>query len=892
MWHRVLMTEQVKAACAQAGLLQQGVGRLLPALCLMVSMLALSVGGPTGCADPVPDDNTPTDAPLEPTATVVPPTVTPNPDYPTPTPGIGDPTPTVDPGNPTPTVGPGDPTPTVDPGNPTPTVDPGNPTPTIDPGNPTPTAGPGDPTPTAGPGDPTPTAGAGDPTPTAGPGDPTPTPSIDQDADGSPASEDCDDLDPEMNPDAQEVCDGKDNNCDGLIDLLADGSAPADASTWYLDGDFDGHGVSSPSIQACTLPDGYSPLADDCDDTDPTVNPTAGEPCDGIDNDCDGLVDEAGASVFYLDSDGDGYGQSSSTYTGCTAPEGYVAVAGDCAPSDASIYPGAPEVCDGLDQDCDGAADEEIGVLWNIDADGDGAGSTATQVQSCTQPDGFVATDAPRDCDDADAEVYPGAEELCNAIDDDCDGRVDEDLLGTYYFDNDGDGYGSSEGFEACEAPEDYVPRSGDCDDHNDEIYPTAAERCNDIDDNCNAVIDENPIDGTIYYSDLDGDGFGDPATGVKSCDPLTGYTLNSTDCNDADDGTYPGAPEFCDAADNDCDTQVDENAVDAETWYGDQDGDGYGDVGAPTTGCDQPSDTVSDDSDCDDTNAAIYPGAQEVCNSLDDDCDDQIDEGSSQPGYWYADDDGDDYGDPNVLKRSCSQPVGYVANNGDCNDDLASVNPAATEVCNAIDDNCNGQVDDNAVDAKTWYLDGDKDGYGTTTTVVACTAPAGYVAATGDCKDTNNTVYPGAPEACDGLDNNCSGVTDEGANCPCEVLQYGGHAYQFCGEATSWPQAQTNCRSKGYDLATFNDEAENNWIVDRAYERFAGKWWMGYTDQVTEGKFVWSSGLNPGYSNWHADEPNDAGGNEDCTQIGRFGDYTWNDEPCSTAFRYLCESP
>ncbi len=187
--------------------------------------------------------------------------------------------------------------------------------------------------------------------------------------------------------------------------------------------------------------------------------------------------------------------------------------------------------------------------------------------------------------------------------------------------------------------------------------------------------------------------------------------------------------------------TMVTGTVLPTTTYYTDADADTYGDPSSPVISCSgAPMGTVADNTDCNDGSAAVNPAAVEVCNGIDDDCDGTTDEGCSLLTF-YADTDGDSYGNPAsfITQTNPVPPFGYVSDNTDCNDGSAAVNPAATEVCNLIDDDCDGTTDEG--------FDVDNDG---------------YTSCNGDCDDNNNAVNPLASEICNGIDDNCNGLTDD----------------------------------------------------------------------------------------------------------------------------------
>ena len=594
----------------------------------------------------------------------------------------------------------------------------------------------------------------------------------------STRNDDCNDAQSAIHPGAIEIpADGIDTNCDLKEDCYRD-----------VDGDHYGQSTTTPVSDFTCNAIGVANNPDDCADYLPGGNfiyPGAPEvPGNGIDENCDG------AEQCFIDNDGDDYGGTNVTTTpalDCNAPNA-TSVGGDCNDNNPLVYPTATEIpADGVDQNCDG------GDTCYQDIDRDSYGSTQLVPSAdldCTDP-GEAANNL--DCLDSgsisttvdgnlytalSANVNPGADEICNFLDDDCDNAIDDadaDVVAStfWYPDADGDNFGSTSGeFAACAPPDDsYGNQSGDCDDDNPNINPAATEVCDplNVDENCNGRADDldvNPTTGVTVavgavtvYPDADADGYGSSATGVSitTCDPPPNYLGDNTDCvdtngninpgrtevpyNGIDDDCNPGTkdddldndgyPHSTDCNDNpntganinpgasegtvgngiddDCDGVVD----DGTTW-GDDDGDGYSERGG----------------DCNDNNPNIHPGARETANNVDDDCDGVIDEGTIR-----SDDDGD----------------GWTENAGDCNDNNAAIHPGITENCPSSAPICNDGIDndcDGSVDGGTFDPDND-----------------GYTAEGGDCDESDPNIHPGAPERPNGIDDDCDvpPLIDEG---------------------------------------------------------------------------------------------------------------------------------
>ncbi len=388
--------------------------------------------------------------------------------------------------------------------------------------------------------------------------------------------------------------------------------------------------------------DGYSAADGDCNDLDSSRHPGRDEVCDGVDNNCNDEIDEGVVPTWYLDYDSDGFGGSSFTYEGCEPLEGYVATADDCDDASALVFPGAAEICDELDNDCNGVTDEEVTSTYYLDSDGDGFGDAGFTVAACSLPSGY--SNNALDCDDFSAAVSPAGLEVCDGLDNDCSGDVDgSDATDAalYFRDADVDGYGTpDETTRSCMVPAGFVANSLDCDDHDNDIYPDAEERCDGEDNDCDGVTDE---DGYTLFADMDGDGYGDPDTMLVTCEMVTGYTTMADDCDDSDPDINPMAEERCDAIDNDCDGEADEDgAVDALTFYADIDGDGYGDGADTVAACTEPDGFSSESGDCDLDDPSIHPGAEEVSDDgIDQDCDGEDlvvpTHTGSEPGWFHA---------------------------------------------------------------------------------------------------------------------------------------------------------------------------------------------------------------------------------------------------------------
>lgn len=327
------------------------------------------------------------------------------------------------------------------------------------------------------------------------------------------------------------------------------------------------------------------------------------------------------------------------------------------------------------------------------------------------------------DCDDNDFEIKPGATEDCDGKDNNCDGIIDgltqtNDLKTEYYLDSDADGFGdASQTTLSCDtsAPANYVSDNTDCDDSQATTYPGAPETCNNLDDNCDGDIDNSAIDPSLWYQDRDGDGFGnDDNITQLSCEAPIGFVSNQSDCEDTNGDIKPGATEICNNKDDNCDGLIDEG-LSCDPAATDQDSDGF-------------DSTV----DCNDANASIYPGATEICDGTDNNCDGDIDENLECEDPEPIEDEDQDGFDKTV----------------DCDDFDSEINPNAIEICDTVDNNCDGQTNENLTDCDIKPEEIDLDGDGFTADV--------------DCNDNEAGISPEADEIClNDIDDNCDGSKD-----------------------------------------------------------------------------------------------------------------------------------
>ena len=536
---------------------------------------------------------------------------------------------------------------------------------------------------------------------------------------------------------------------------------------WYRDVDEDGFGDEADVTYACDRPDGYAAEKGDCDDTDSAISPGEEEVCDGADNDCDGEPDDGLPEVtVYEDMDGDGFGDPAAAVEACGAIEGLVDNGDDC--DDTNRFMQEQRTIEthfnGIDDNCD---------ITDGDGDADGDGHWAADYTAQLEGLGIEPMPVPEgmgdDCDDADATVFPGAVDTWyDGVDSDCGGEDDCDI--------DRDGFQPIEG--VC-GPAD--GEAADCNDHDPEINPGVVEICaSDVDENCDGdTVGVDAPDCTNWYQDLDSDGFGVSGSEVCQCAPSFPYTApEGGDCNDFDSFFRPDGFEIPrDGRDHDC------SGDDDYDW----DGDGYVadvHVGLMTHHGTEPG--VDGEKlvagtgelpggDCDDDDPAISPDGVEVCDGEDNDCDLEVDEGRDVGGCttFFTDADGDLFGDDDLTACLCAPIAEFSATvGGDCVDNeepppgsegwSPEYFPGAPDAWyDGFDTDCAGNDD--------YDQDGDghsqigTDGYETAWLDELVESATEGRLSSDDCDDDDPAISPDGVEVCDGEDNDCSGVIDDG---------------------------------------------------------------------------------------------------------------------------------
>jgi hypothetical protein len=436
----------------------------------------------------------------------------------------------------------------------------------------------------------------------------------------------------------------------------------------------------------------------DCDDGDASVHPGAPETCDGRDNDCDGSVDEGDAvdaQIWFSDLDGDGHGDPNRSTTACTQPPGWLADSSDCDDLQDSVRPGAWDLCDGLDNDCDGALIDED---FEPQPTSCGVGVCLGNVGVTSCIDGVVE-------DSCDPWAGSAASDTsCNRLDDDCDGGVDEDY----------EPVATSCGVGVCGALGALECVAGWQVDSCQPGLPEASDAsCNSLDDDCDGLVDED------YVAAFTSCGVGACGeAGLLEC--VAGALVDS--CQPGDPAVDDG---WCDGVDDDCDGLVDEDYVAPATSCGVG---ACGEMGLLECVAGLPVDSCQ-------------PGAPSAsdatCDGVDDDCDGLVDE---------------DY-----ASQSCVTGQAGVCAAGASACDAGSevcdqvVWPAASDLCNGLDDDCDGAVDEEFVSQETAC------GLG------ACAAVGSTSCIAGEVSDSCEAGAPAPTDAtCNGVDDNCDGAVDE----------------------------------------------------------------------------------------------------------------------------------
>jgi hypothetical protein len=673
----------------------------------------------------------------------------------------------------------------------------------------------------------------------------------DDDNDGSIDTVDCAPLNNTIRPGAAETTgDGVDQNCDGselcFLDNDNDGFRPGTGSSTLVSVDAD----CDDTREALAT----EPTAD-CNDSVSTVFPGATEVIgDGIDQNCD--TDE----LCFLDNDNDNFrplipATIVSDDLDCLDAREATATdpATDCNDDISTVNPGATEACNTVDDDCDGAIDEGVLTTWYRDIDGDTWGNPGFGVvQACTRPATYAAVRAQDDCNDNASSVFPGATEVCDEQDNDCDGATDEGVQQTFYRDLDGDTYGraASGAVSACSAPAGYVTSQSDCNDSNGAINPVATEICDAADNDCDGLVNEAPsssTSGTLTQNSWTGSAgarnVGTCRDQIQTCNISGNWLTTQTQL-------LPVA-EVCDNLDNNCNGTRDE-AITQSCYTGPGGTQNVGPCRGGTATCSAGSFGACI--------GQVTPVA-EVCDNTDNDCDNVIDDGVRPT--WYQDSDGDGYGG-STSSSSCTSPgVSWITTGGDCDDANSRRTPGRAEICDGLDNDCNGSFP-------------------------TANRPLGN-------GSSGNRVVEYS-SACASWANN---VSD---NDECFGWSYNGRGYMLCHYHESWDNARTRCTERGMDLIIMNDQAENTALINEFHAQDRQNWdhlWIGAREtNAGSSSFNWVNGTSAmagvaPFTNWRTTSSNTSiTDGARIYQSSRTDSPPWRWEPntLGTGQEFICE--
>ena len=568
--------------------------------------------------------------------------------------------------------------------------------------------------------------------------------------------------------------------------------------------------------------DGFTEEKGDCNDDDASVYPDAEESCDGLDNNCNDVIDEDATTEFFIDIDGDGYGTES--FYACETSDGIVEYGNDCSENiDDGHHANIDLPNSTQDVDCDG-------IAAPVDCNDEDA--STVQDNDC---DGVLNTD--NGGDDCDDSFETGANFGSQSNDNDCDGHIPVTNGGDDCNDNDG-----TAPLINIDADCDAVITNEDCDD-NDASMPLydedcdgvrTSDDCNDLDSIFGDISNDADCDGFVTIQDCnDNDATRNDLTHDQDCDGLQSFnftdqiscismvvtsgessmnsgaikvitenneshTLSNIDgissqacfgsstfdlywlktddmdsftANISQDGQVVGAVGYDGVeftflnADNDLTTRTDSGTFHSGTTSFTNDCDD-GDPNSTAVLEDGDCDTILTADDCDDNSLSLGAISNDAdCDgvlTLDDCNDNSVDFGAQAvdgdcDGTLTADDCDDT--DPNsTILSEDADCDGFISIN-DCDDDNDTIHPSATEVCDEIDNNCDGFIDENVT--TIFFRDDDGDGDGTSLqTIEACIVPDNYAETNTDCNDADPAVFLGAEELCDGRDNDCDGIT------------------------------------------------------------------------------------------------------------------------------------